>query len=137
MHMPDFFIHLDSMGFLSPDNRCHSFDSRANGYARAEGMGVLMIKRLTDAVRDGDTIRAVIRASCSNSDGYTPGITQPSGESQLALIRETYLKAGLSMHPTRYCEAHGTGTALGDPIEAHAIGAAFRAIRSPEDPLYM
>ncbi|TGJ66783.1 Type I Iterative Polyketide synthase (PKS) [Orbilia oligospora] len=137
MHMPDFFVYLDNMGFLSPNSRCHSFDSRANGYARAEGSAVLLIKRVSDAIRDGNTIRAVIRASGSNSDGYTSGITQPNGDSQLALIRETYQKAGLSMQPTRYCEAHGTGTALGDPIESHAIGAAFRTARSPDDMLYM
>ncbi|KAK6533658.1 hypothetical protein TWF694_002591 [Orbilia ellipsospora] len=137
MHSPDFFIQLDNMGFLSPDNRCFSFDSRANGYARAEGFGVLIIKRLRDAIRDKNTIRAVIRASGTNSDGHTPGLTQPSGASQLALIKETYKKADLSMQPTRYCEAHGTGTVIGDPIEAHAIGAAFRSSRSSEDPIYI
>ncbi|EPS42294.1 hypothetical protein H072_3762 [Dactylellina haptotyla CBS 200.50] len=137
MHAPDFYIYLDNMGFLSPDNRCHSFDSRANGYARAEGLGVIMIKRLSDAIRDGNTIRAVIRSSGSNSDGHTAGITQPCGDSQLALIKETYQKAGLSMEPTRYCEAHGTGTILGDPIESHAIGAAFRSVRTADEPLYI
>ncbi|KAF3092990.1 hypothetical protein TWF103_011134 [Orbilia oligospora] len=98
---------------------------------------IASIRGRTDAIRDGNTIRAVIRASGSNSDGYTSGITQPNGDSQLALIRETYQKAGLSVQPTRYCEAHGTGTALGDPIESHAIGAAFRTARSPDGLLYM
>ncbi|KAK6504593.1 hypothetical protein TWF481_006532 [Arthrobotrys musiformis] len=137
IHQPDFYIHLDNMGFLSSDNRCHSFDSRANGYARAEGIGVVLVKRLSDAIRDGNTIRTVIRATGSNSDGHTPGITQPSGASQLALIKDTYKKAGISMDETRYCEAHGTGTTIGDPTESHAIGAAFRAARSSEDPLYI
>ncbi|KAF3905358.1 hypothetical protein AA313_de0209816 [Arthrobotrys entomopaga] len=137
MHMPDFWIYLDNMGFLSPDSRCHSFDSRANGYARAEGFGVVLIKRLSDAIRDNDTIRTVIRSTGSNSDGYTPGLTQPNGDSQVSLIRETYEKAGLSMEPTRYCEAHGTGTVLGDPIEAHAIGSAFRSARKADDKLYI
>ncbi|KAK6345704.1 hypothetical protein TWF718_007613 [Orbilia javanica] len=137
IHQPDFYIRLDNMGFLSPDNRCHSFDSRANGYARAEGIGVVLVKRLSDAIRDGNTIRAVIRSTGTNSDGHTPGITQPNGVSQLALIKETYQKAGLSMEKTRYCEAHGTGTPIGDPTESHAIGAAFRAFRSPEEPLYI
>ncbi|EGX51809.1 hypothetical protein AOL_s00043g828 [Orbilia oligospora ATCC 24927] len=137
IHQPDFYIHLDNMGFLSLDNRCHSFDSRANGYARAEGIGVVLVKRLSDAIRDGNTIRTVIRATGSNSDGHTPGITQPSGTSQLALIKDTYKKAGISMDETRYCEAHGTGTTIGDPTESHAIGAAFRAARSSEDPLYI
>ncbi|KAF3180338.1 hypothetical protein TWF788_006851 [Orbilia oligospora] len=137
IHQPDFYIHLDNMGFLSPDNRCHSFDSRANGYARAEGIGVVIVKRLSDAIRDGNVIRTIIRATGSNSDGHTPGITQPSGTSQLALIKDTYKKAGISMNETRYCEAHGTGTTIGDPTESHAIGAAFRAARSSEDPLYI
>ncbi|KAF3205958.1 hypothetical protein TWF679_009137 [Orbilia oligospora] len=137
IHQPDFYIHLDNMGFLSPDNRCHSFDSRANGYARAEGIGVVIVKRLSDAIRDGNVIRTIIRATGSNSDGHTPGITQPSGTSQLALIKDTYKKAGISMNETRYCEAHGTGTTIEDPTESHAIGAAFRAARSSEDPLYI
>ncbi|RVD82149.1 uncharacterized protein DFL_006583 [Arthrobotrys flagrans] len=137
IHQPDFYIHLDNMGFLSSDNRCHSFDSRANGYARAEGIGVVLVKRLSDAIKDNNTIRTVIRATGSNSDGHTPGITQPSGASQIALIKETYKKAGLSMEKTRYCEAHGTGTPIGDPTESHAIGAAFRASRSSEEPLYV
>ncbi|KAF3083341.1 hypothetical protein TWF102_000749 [Orbilia oligospora] len=137
IHSPDFHTYLGNMGFLSPDYRCHSFDSRGNGYARAEGFGVIIMKRLSDAVRDGNTIRAVIRSSASNSDGHTPGITQPSGESQLALIRETYERAGLSMEPTRFCEAHGTGTVVGDPIESHAIGAAFRGVRSDDDPIHI
>ncbi|KAF3924448.1 hypothetical protein AA313_de0209522 [Arthrobotrys entomopaga] len=137
IHMPDFYMYLDNMGFLSPDGKCQSFDSRANGYARAEGLGVLVIKRLSDAIRDNNTIRAVIRATGTNSDGYTPGITQPNGLSQFNLIRDTYQKAGISMEDTRYCEAHGTGTAIGDPIEAHAIGRAFRATRSSNDPLYI
>ncbi|KAK6507176.1 hypothetical protein TWF481_005625 [Arthrobotrys musiformis] len=137
IHLPDFHIYLGNMGFISPDYRCHSFDSRGNGYARAEGFGVILIKRLSDAVRDGNTIRAVVRSSGTNSDGYTPGIAQPGGESQLALIRETYERAGLSMEPTRFCEAHGTGTVVGDPIESHAIGAAFRGVRTDEDPIYI
>ncbi|KAK6504334.1 hypothetical protein TWF506_002537 [Arthrobotrys conoides] len=137
IHSPDFHTYLGNMGFLSPDYRCHSFDSRGNGYARAEGFGVIIMKRLSDAVRDGNTIRAVVRSSGCNSDGHTPGITQPSGESQLALIRETYERAGLSMEPTRFCEAHGTGTVVGDPIESHAIGAAFRGTRSDDDPIHI
>lgn len=101
---------LDNLGFLSKDGRCYSFDSRANGYARGDGVGVVVIKPLVNALRDGDTIRAVIRSSASNQDGKTPGITYPSKESQERLIRETYQKAGLDMGITRYIEAHGTGT---------------------------
>jgi acyl transferase domain-containing protein len=102
---------LDNLGFLSKDSRCYSFDNRANGYARGDGFGVLVIKPLADAIRSGDTIRAVIRSSASNQDGKTPGITQPSKESQEQLIRETYQKASLDMGITRYIEAHGTGMA--------------------------
>ncbi|KAF2468466.1 reducing type I polyketide synthase [Lindgomyces ingoldianus] len=131
------YLFLGNMGFLSPDSRCWSFDSRANGYARGEGCGVVVIKRLSDALRDGDTIRGVIRSTGSNSDGRTPGITQPSAQAQEILIRECYEKAGLDLGVTRFFEAHGTGTAIGDPIEVGAIGAAFSKYRSPEDPLYI
>lgn len=125
------------MNFLSPDSRCFSFDDRANGYGRGEGFGVVILKSLSDALKDGDTIRAVIRSAGSNQDGRTPGLTQPSSEAQERLINETYEKAGLSLRSTRYIEAHGTGTAIGDPIEANAIGRAFRKYRSSEEPLYM
>ena len=128
---------LSNMNMLSPSSRCFSFDHRANGYARGEGFGVLVLKRLSDAIRDGDVIRAVIRSTGSNQDGYTPGITQPNGDSQETLIRETYEKAGLDMDSTRFFEAHGTGTAIGDPTEANALGAAFRKTRTSEDPLYV
>ncbi|KAK6598095.1 polyketide synthase [Botrytis cinerea] len=131
------WISLCNMGFLSPDSRCYSFDNRANGYARSEGVGVVIIKKLSDALKDNDTIRAVIRATGSNSDGHTPGITQPSREAQTRLIEETYIKGGLDPAKTRYFEAHGTGTPLGDPIEAGAIGSVFREYRSATEPLYV
>ncbi|KAF4635270.1 hypothetical protein G7Y89_g2822 [Cudoniella acicularis] len=134
---PDWIHLLSNMKMLSPDNRCHSFDSRANGYSRGEGFGVLVLKRLSSAIRDGDTIRGIIRASGSNQDGFTPGIMQPSRTSQEDLIRETYSKAGLDMESTRFIEAHGTGTAIGDPLEAVAIGLAFRKARTTADPLYI
>jgi acyl transferase domain-containing protein len=106
---PELTMSLDNLGLLSPDSHSYSFDSRANGYARGEGIGVIVIKRFDNAIRDGDTIRAVIRSSSSNQDGKTPGITQPSKEAQVRLIRDTYKKAGLDMSLTRYFEAHGTG----------------------------
>jgi acyl transferase domain-containing protein len=123
------------MNMLSHSSRSFSFDSRANGYARGEGFGVVILKRLEDAIIDGDTIRAVIRSTGSNQDGRTPGITQPSSAAQERLIRETYRKAGLSTAFTQFCEAHGTGTALGDPIELMAIGSAFKDFRTPSNPL--
>ena len=130
-------ISLSNMSFLSRDSRCYSFDHRANGYARGEGFGALIIKRLSDAIQDGDSIRAVIRSTCSNQDGHTPSIAQPSKDSQAALIRATYKRAGLGLQTTRYFEAHGTGTPVGDPIEAGAIGAAFKRYRNRDEPLYM
>lgn len=98
---------MTDMNFLSPDGRSYSFDSRANGYARGEGVGLVVLKRLSDAVRDGDTIRAVIRATGSNQDGKTPVITQPSADAQRDLILHTYAAAGLKLDQTRYFEAHG------------------------------
>jgi acyl transferase domain-containing protein len=103
-------LSLAIMNFFSKDSRCYSFDHRANGYARGEGVGVLVLKRLSDALRDGDTIRAIVRSTSSNQDGHTPGITLPSRHAQEALIRDTYAKAGLDLKTTRYVEAHGTGT---------------------------
>ncbi|KAL8855884.1 MAG: hypothetical protein Q9178_007504 [Gyalolechia marmorata] len=130
-------MSLSNLNFLSPDSRCYSFDHRANGYARGEGFGVVVVKLLADALQDGDTIRAVIRATGSNQDGRTPGITQPSKDAQETLIRDTYLSAGLDLKTTRFFEAHGTGTAIGDPTEAAAISAVFKAERTPDDPLFI
>ena len=103
----DSTMALSNLGFLSRDSRCYSFDHRANGYARGEGFGVVVLKRVTDAIRDGDTIRAVIRSTGSNQDGKTPGITLPSKDAQTRLIEETYQKAALDMRMTNFFEAHG------------------------------
>ncbi|KIX09429.1 uncharacterized protein Z518_00509 [Rhinocladiella mackenziei CBS 650.93] len=135
---PSMMHSLTNMHFLSPDGICHSFDDRANGYARGEAIGGLLLKPLKQALTDGDTIRAVIRGSGANQDGKTPGITQPSPESQADLIRFTYQEAGLSFNDTGYFEAHGTGTALGDPMELSAIGQTFgRAREASKEPLYV
>ncbi|KAA8905059.1 fatty acid synthase S-acetyltransferase [Sphaerosporella brunnea] len=134
---PETIIPLTNLGFLSPDAKCYSFDDRANGYARGEGFGVVVLKRLSDALRDGDTIRAVCRATGSNQDGKSPGITQPTRKAQATLIRETYATGGLDLHTTRFFEAHGTGTPVGDPIEASAIAEVFDPHRSKEEPLYV
>lgn len=101
------------MHMLSPDGISHSFDHRANGYARGEAIGAILVKPLSRALADGDTIRAVIRGSGANQDGKTPGITMPSGEAQASLINSTYSAAGLSLAETSYFEAHGTGTKIG------------------------
>lgn len=104
---------LESMNMISPDGKCFSFDHRANGYARGEGFAAIIVKRLSDAIKDGDTIRAIIRNTGTNQDGYTSGITKPNMDSQEMLIRETYAKAGLPTQDTMYFEAHGTGTEAG------------------------
>lgn len=104
---PEGSLLLGNMNFLSPDSKCYSFDHRANGYARGEGVIVLVLKKLSDAVRDSDMIRSVIRSVVSNQDGRTPGISQPSTTAQECLIREAYQMAGLNLDKTRYFEAHG------------------------------
>ncbi|KAH8889473.1 hypothetical protein GQ53DRAFT_869901 [Thozetella sp. PMI_491] len=134
---PDSTIMLSSMGFLSPDSRSYSFDARANGYARGEGVVALVLKPLHRALKDGDVVRAVVRATGQNQDGRTPILTQPSADAQEALIRHVYGKAGLGFEETRYFEAHGTGTPTGDVVEMTGIGKVFRNHRSPEQPLYV
>lgn len=111
--------------FLSPEGRSFTFDDRASGYGRGEGVAAVIIKPLKLALADGDPIRAIARASYCNQDGRTPGITMPSQQAQMDLIRGAYESAGLSMADTIYCEAHGTGTAAGDPVEVSAIGSTI------------
>jgi acyl transferase domain-containing protein len=114
-----------------------AFDDRAtSGFGRGEGAGSIILKSLEEALRDGDNVRAVIRNSGSNQDGRTPGITMPSRDAQVSLIRSVYRSAGLDPLETGFVEAHGTGTAIGDPIEASAIGEVFgRPINTT--PLYV
>lgn len=121
--------------FIGPDGKSFSFDHRAQGYGRGEGVAAVVLKRLDDALRDGDPIRAVIRETGMNQDGKTPTITSPSGEAQEALMRACYERSGLSPKDTTYVEAHGTGTKTGDPIEVAAIGAVFGNVRPSDQPL--
>lgn len=130
---PSVMRTLSSMRFLSPTGQCHSYDQSADGYARGEGVGMLLLKRLSDATACGDTIRAIVRASAVNQDGNTPGLTVPSASAQAALIRRCYEEAGISMDETAYFEGHGTGTLLGDPIELQALGATFGLSRSMDN----
>lgn len=123
-------------GFLSQEGRCFSFDHRADGYARGEGVGTVILKRLSDALRDGDTIRAVVRGTGVNQDGRTAGISLPSSAAQESLMRSIYANSGLGFDETMMVEAHGTGTAAGDPIEASAIARTF-ASRSKDIPLFV
>lgn len=128
---------LSNLNLVSPDSKSYSFDSRANGYGRGEGCGVIVVKRLSDAIAHGDTIRAVIRATGTNQDGRTSSLTTPCQDAQEALIRDTYESAGLEFHSTTFFEAHGTGTAVGDPIEALAIGRVLGEGRSSTNPIYV
>jgi acyl transferase domain-containing protein len=98
---------LSNMNFLSPDSLSYSFDHRANGYSRGEGVAVLVVKRLSDAIRSGDMVRAVIRGTGTNQDGRTPVLTQPSHTAQQELIRQVYKSCALDFSQTRYVEAHG------------------------------
>lgn len=130
--MPDFYVAFSQLGVLSPDGRCKSFDSRANGYVRSEGAGMAMLKPLSAALRDKDPIYAVIRSTALNQDGRTPGMTVPSQEAQETLIRTACAKAQVSPTDIEYIEAHGTGTPVGDPIEAGAIGSVLGKGRSDD-----
>ena len=132
---PDNQIFTTKLGAVSPTSRCHTFDVAADGYARAEGFGALYLKKLTDAVADGDPIRALIRGTAFNANGRTGGISHPSPDGQENVIRQAYQNAGnLNPDLTGYMECHGTGTPVGDPIEVSAIGRVFHAGRA-NDPL--
>ncbi|PYI34570.1 ketoacyl-synt-domain-containing protein [Aspergillus indologenus CBS 114.80] len=112
---------------LSPSGICRTFDAGADGYGRAEGVNALYVKRLADAVRDGDPIRAVIRATATNCDGRTPGITTPGSATQMALVREAYKRAGITnITDTGFFECHGTGTVAGDTAETSVVADLFR-----------
>jgi acyl transferase domain-containing protein/NADPH:quinone reductase-like Zn-dependent oxidoreductase/acyl carrier protein len=122
---------------LSADGSCKSFDAAADGYVRGEGVGMVLLKRLEEAEADGDRILAVIRGSASNQDGRSSGLTVPNGVAQQNLIREALTNAGVTPADVDYIEAHGSGTALGDPIELEALGNVFRGQREDADPLWV
>ncbi|MFD3486315.1 SDR family NAD(P)-dependent oxidoreductase [Streptomyces sp. NPDC058665] len=122
-------------GGLSPDGRCFTFDARANGYVRGEGGGVVVLKRLADAVRDGDTVYGVIRGSAVNNDGSTDGLTVPSAEAQATVLRQACEDAGVNPAEVRYVELHGTGTPTGDPLEAAGIAATYGSARPAGEPV--
>lgn len=121
--------------FLSPDGRCYTYDHRANGYSRGEGAACIILKPLAEAIMNGDTIRGVIRNTGTNQDGRTNGITLPSSEAQEALIKKVYEEAGLDPARTSYVESHGTGTKVGDPLEAAALSRVFGPGRPVSQPL--
>ncbi|KAJ5115816.1 Acyl transferase/acyl hydrolase/lysophospholipase [Penicillium angulare] len=135
---PNFTQRLSYMHMLSADGISHSFDAKANGYGRGEGLGAVLLKPLSAAVANGDVIRSVIRATGINQDGRTPGITMPSRTSQADLIQAVYGSGQSSMRDTAYFEAHGTGTEVGDPTELAAIGDTLGAARADGDePIYV
>jgi acyl transferase domain-containing protein len=122
---PGMTVAMSIQAALSPEGSCKSFDAAADGYARGEAVTAIYVKRLDEAIRDGNPIRAILRASSSNSDGRTLGFSTPNGDSHEAAMREAYSIAGLDFSQTAMVEAHGTGTATGDLIEAEAIARCF------------
>ncbi|HLS56237.1 MAG TPA: type I polyketide synthase [Zeimonas sp.] len=135
MCAPETTIALTKAHMLAPDGRCKTFDAAADGFARGEGCAMLVLKRLSDAVSDGDRILAVIRGIAANQDGRSGGLTVPNGPAQEAVIGAALADGGLQPTDIGYVEAHGTGTSLGDPIEVRALAGALGRGRSAGDPL--
>ncbi|MGV9411017.1 SDR family NAD(P)-dependent oxidoreductase [Nocardia sp. NPDC003693] len=128
MLQPGTFISMCKGGFLAEDGRSKSFGASADGYGRGEGAGMVVLKRLADAERDGDRVYAVVKATGSNQDGRTTAITVPNADAQEALARAVCRRAGVAPHLIDYVEAHGTGTPVGDPLELRAIGRAYGVV---------
>ncbi|MEC9466694.1 MAG: type I polyketide synthase, partial [Myxococcota bacterium] len=129
------FVYFSRLKALSPTGRCHTFSKDADGYVRAEGCGLLLLKRLSDAQRDGDEILGLIRGSAVNQDGQSNGFTAPNGPAQQAVIRRALEVAKLDPQTIDYVECHGTGTALGDPIEVQALAAVYGKDRAAQKPV--
>lgn len=128
-------VTLSAAGMMSADGKCKTFSEDANGYVRGEGCGIVVLKRLSDALADKDNILGIIRATGVNQDGASSGFTVPNGLAQQKLIRQTLLKAGLRPQDIDYVEAHGTGTPLGDPIEAQSLGVVIGQAEHRDRPL--
>jgi len=135
MITPGGFIGFSQASMLSPDGKCKAFDASANGFVRGEGAGMVLLKRLSQAIADGDPIHGVIIGTALNQDGHTNGISLPSAEAQARLVRDACTDAGIAPSRIGFVEAHGTGTAVGDPIEAHALADALCAARPSASPL--
>ena len=131
---PELTVNFTKAGFMAPDGRCKAFDASADGYVRGEGVGVVVLKPLSQALAEDDPIYAIIRGSAINQDGRSNGLTAPNRQSQEAVLREAYQHAGVKPGCVQYVEAHGTGTALGDPIEAKALGSVLALARLTDDP---
>jgi len=134
---PELMVAMSKVGFIAPDGRCKTFDALANGFGRGEGCGVVVLKRLSDAIADNDRIHAVIRGSAVNQDGRSTLLAAPNGPAQEALIRESLQSAQLDAQRICFFEAHGTGTALGDPIEVEAIAATIGRSDESETPCWL
>ncbi|MFG1935381.1 SDR family NAD(P)-dependent oxidoreductase [Mycobacterium sp. NPDC048908] len=134
---PAVFRGFDQSGALSPTGACRAFDAEADGFVRGEGCGVVVLKRLSDAVRDGDRLLAVVRGSAVNQDGRSNGLLAPNPAAQMAVLRAAYTTAGVPPHEVDYVETHGTGTHLGDPIEARALGTVLGRGRAEQSPLLL
>jgi epothilone polyketide synthase D len=132
---PDLYVNFSKAKMLSPNGRCATFDAAGDGFCRGEGSAVVLLKRLSDAERDGDNIHALIRGSASNQDGRSNSLTAPNGPSQQAVIREALAAGGIEPHQVTYLECHGTGTSLGDPIEVMAAKAVLSEGRAAERPV--
>ncbi|WP_424533251.1 SDR family NAD(P)-dependent oxidoreductase [Sphaerisporangium viridialbum] len=133
--VPESTLTAERFGGLSPDGRCFTFDARANGYVRGEGGGLVLLKPLSRALADGDTVHAVVRGSAVNSDGATDGLTVPSDRAQEEVVRLAVSRSGIDPGAVQFVELHGTGTKVGDPIEARALGAALGTARPAGRPL--
>ena len=129
--IPETGVMFSKWGMMAADGRCKAFDAAADGFVRAEGCGVVVLKRLSDALSAGDRVLAVIEGSAVNQDGRSSGLTVPNGLAQQAVIRQALANAGVEPHRIDYVEAHGTGTSLGDPIEVDALSAVFGQDRGP------
>jgi len=132
---PELTIGFSKLTALSPEGRCKAFDADANGFVRSEGAGAVVLKPLGQALADGDPIYAMLRGSAMNQDGRSNGLTAPNRDAQEAVIRRAYQQAGLAPHQSHYIEAHGTGTLLGDPIEAKALGNVLSSDQAPAQPV--
>ncbi|MGF7179798.1 beta-ketoacyl synthase N-terminal-like domain-containing protein [Tunturiibacter psychrotolerans] len=132
---PELLINFSKSHMMAADGRCKTFDASADGFVRAEGCGVVVLKRLVDAAADGDNILAVIRGTAVNQDGRSSGLTVPNGSAQQEVIRDALRNASVVPSEVGYVETHGTGTSLGDPIEVHALNAVYGEGRSTEYPL--
>ncbi|WP_406330723.1 type I polyketide synthase [Streptomyces sp. NBC_00203] len=135
--VPDGFVAATKFGGLSPDGRCHTFDADANGFVHGEGGGLVVLKTLSRARADGDRILAVIRGGAVNNDGGGQSLTAPSPQGQEDVLRRAYERTATDPSEVRYVELHGTGTKVGDPVEAKALGAVLGAAREPGRPLHV